>query len=245
MLSLLSESHLFGETIAEHSFPLEYNSLLSVLGATTVPLRDAEPFTAQGRPATPKRQLKQIGGSKKFQLFPIDQATLNQDLDVRLRAEGWQEQPVADGAEASSSINLRGDFVRNGVFVEVEFGNAASLYRDLFKFQVASRSGVGQVGVLVVATTRMAKFFDSGVATFNQARELLPYMRLGIQMPVWIVGIQPSDWSVVEDRYASMEDTATRHGLTCHPYSAVHHLSDDAVEMAQETELSVSAVELP
>ena len=51
---------------------------------------------------------------------------------------------------------LLGDFAKGGIFVEVEFGNMASAFRDLFKFQIASRSGAGRLGVLVVASDRVA-----------------------------------------------------------------------------------------
>ena len=92
-MKLSSESHLFGETIAEHGFPLEYDELISVLGGLELPLRPAEPFTVQGRPATPKRQMKRIGGQRKYSLFPVDQGQLNQLLHDRLRDAGWTAEP--------------------------------------------------------------------------------------------------------------------------------------------------------
>ena len=65
--------------------------------------------------------------------------------------------------------HLRGDFEKNGVFVEVEFGNVASLYRDLFKFHIAGTSGAAEVGIIVVATAQLAAFFDQGQATWETA----------------------------------------------------------------------------
>ena len=50
---------------------------------------------------------------------------------------------------------------------------------DLFKFQIAGRSGIGKVGVLVVATAAVTRLFDSAVATYEQAVNLLPYMKIG------------------------------------------------------------------
>lgn len=223
MLTIKSESHLFGETIVEHGFPAEYDSLLGVLGGTAIPLRPSGPFTPKGRPATPKRQTKAIGGDKAFALFPVDQGSLNIHLRDRLRSEGWTTEPVAakHPAGAPAELALRGDFARGGVFVEVEFGNSASIFRDLFKFQIASRSGAGEVGVLIVATSQTAKFFDSGVATYEQAIGLLPYMKIGIQMPIWIVGLEPSDWLPVKSRYREMHAVATANGLACHSYDDV------------------------
>lgn len=223
MLRISSLSHLFGETIAEHGFPVEYDELLEILGSTALPLREAEPFTERGRPTTPKRQMKRVGGRRAAALFPVDQAALNRELQDRLRAVGWTAEPVATGHPlgTAADLALRGDFAKEGLFVEVEFGNSASLFRDLFKFQVASRSGAGEVAVLIVATAHLAKFFDSGVATFEQATGLIPYMRIGIQMPVWIVGIEPASWEPIKDRYDIMHRVATEHGVTCHAFETV------------------------
>jgi hypothetical protein len=223
MLTIVTASHLFGETIAEHGFPNEHGELLDVLGGIDVPLRPAEPFTPRGRPATPKRQTKNIGGRRAYALFPIDQGAINSELHGRLRGLGWSAEPVATGQPLGTpaDIALRGDFAKGGVFVEVEFGNSASLFRDLFKFQVASRSGTGEVGVLIVASAQMAKFFDSGVATYEQAVNLIPYMRIGIQMPIWVIGIEPASWAPLKERYDLMYEVATANEVPCHAFSMV------------------------
>jgi hypothetical protein len=223
VLKIASESHLFGETIVEHGFPDGYDELIDAFGGMEIPLRKAEPFTPQGRPATPKRQKKKIGGRSAYALFPVDQAKLNGQLHDRLREHGWTTEPIAAGRPLGTpaDISLRGDFAKKGVFVEVEFGNSASLYRDLFKFQIASRSGMGEVAVLIVATTQLAKLFDSGVGTFEQAVSLLPYMKIGIQMPVWIVGIEPTSWEPIKERYDWMYRVATQNGVECHEFETV------------------------
>lgn len=112
-------------------------------------------------------------------------------------------------------LRLKGDFVRNKVFVEVEFGNAASVFRDLFKFQVASRAKVGEVAVLVVATERLGRMFDSGVATLEHARRLMPYLSIGIQMPIWICGIEPDDFDDIRNRYDEMLSVCEKNGVPC------------------------------
>lgn len=201
-------------------------------------MRPSGPFTAKGRPATPKRQTKPIGGKKAFALFPIDQGSLNIYLRDRLRTDGWSTEPVAAGHAIGTpaDLALRGDFASEGVFVEVEFGNSASLFRDLFKFQIASRSGSGEVGVLITATAQTAKFFDSGVATYEQAVGLLPYMKIGIQMPIWIVGIEPADWQPVKARYDEMHTVAAANDLTCHSYDAVFGSVASGAETDEESD---------
>lgn len=218
-----SRSHLYAQTIAEGDFRVEWEELLDVLGTIEPPLRVAGPFTPTGRPPTPKRQFRNIGGRRRLALFPIDQAAFNALLDVRLRGLGWTSQPIARGDLVAGPIpnNLLGDFAKGGIFVEVEFGNMASAFRDLFKFQIASRSGAGRMGVLVVASDKVARFFDQGVATFEQVTRLLPYMGIGLQLPTVVVGLDLNNWSAVHARYDEMYALAVANGLDCHPWETV------------------------
>ena len=137
-MKVTSSSHLYGETIIRYGFPEEYEELLEVLAAIEVPLRAAGPFTTRGRPATPKRQRRKIAGQERYVLMPIDQKHLNAKIDEALRVKDWTRQPFAAREAIGTPLDssLKGDFSKNGVFVEVEFGNAASLFRDLFKFQI-------------------------------------------------------------------------------------------------------------
>jgi hypothetical protein len=128
------QSHLHAETILEGEYAAEWEELKDVLGTTDVPLRPIAPFTATGRPTSPKRQRRRLGGSDSFVMLPIDQPALNTELDVRLRALGWTTQPFAVEGLPGEALPtfLQGDFSKRRVFVEVEFGNSASLFRDLF-----------------------------------------------------------------------------------------------------------------
>jgi hypothetical protein len=229
-MQLRLASHLYAETVAEGDFKPQWASLLDVLGTIDPPLRAAGPFTPTGRPPTPKRQRRRIGGHNLWAMFPVDQAAMNATLDRRFRDVGWSRQPVVAKGLVGGPVptGLLGDFARDGVFVEVEFGNMASLYRDLFKFQIAGRSGAGQIGVLVVATDRVARFFDQGVATFEQAVSLLPYMNIGLQLPTVIVGLDLNveGWQRVRRRYEEMQAVCEANGLECHPFEAVFGAPD-------------------
>jgi hypothetical protein len=156
-------------------------------------------------------------------MFPIDQGAFNGLLDRRLRELGWHPQPIARGDLVPGPIpnGLLGDFAKGGIFVEVEFGNMASAFRDLFKFQIASRSGAGRLGVLVVASDRVSRFFDQGVASFEQVTRLLPYMGIGLQLPTVVVGLDLNDWTAVRTRYDEMRAIAEANGLECHSFDAV------------------------
>jgi hypothetical protein len=219
-MKIRSASHLHGETILRHDFPACYSDIMGVLQELVVSLRDAGPFQV-GRGKPPKRQERRIGGLRRYAMMPVHQVDMNRAIRNAMRERNWDKEPLAAHIPGGTPVDnlLRGDFVKEGVFVEVEFGNVASMFRDLFKFQIAARSGVGEVAVLIVAVAQMAKLIDQAVATFEQADGLRPYMAIGIQMPIWIAGIEPSSYGPVKSRYDEMFAVATANGLDCHDFA--------------------------
>lgn len=217
------DSHIFGAIIAKHEFTDRAMEIESALKALRVPFGPVSPLTTYGRPMTPKRQLVTISGERKPSIFPVSQRGLNKQLKESFKKHAWKGEPIAVGKTGgfSEKLGLKGDFVKDGVFVEVEFGNVASLSRDLLKFQIANRAEQGELGVLITATRRFAKFMDQGIATFEAAQALLPAMRLGIQMPIWIIGIEPTDWEPLETKYSEMLKTCEAAGIDCHPYESI------------------------
>jgi hypothetical protein len=221
IVRIQTASHLHGEVVLEHAFPREYDSLMGTLGGLSIPLRPVGEFRESGRPLSPKRHMRPIGGRRLPFLLPVNQAALNKQLDSALRSEGWTPQPIASGSMVGeeASLGLRGDFYREGVFVEVEFGNIASFYRDLFKFQIANRARTGHVAVLIAGTEKLARFFDSGITTFEAANHYLPYLAIGIQMPICFVGIEPDSFDEIGQRYEELRALCEENGLECHPFS--------------------------
>ena len=221
-MRILSASHNHGDVIVRHGFPDEYQSLISALNSIDIPLRPLRPFTENTRPKEPKRHNRSIAGNTRPFLLPVNQGALNSAIEDRLRSSGWTTQPVAAGdfATATTPLSLKGDFFKNGVFVEVEFGNIASMHRDFFKFQIANRAQPRSVAVLVVATEKLAKYFDSGVTTFEAAKRHIPYLAMGIQMPIWIVGVEPESYDDIGTRYREMHALCVKNGLQCHTFEA-------------------------
>lgn len=237
-MRIVSASHNHGEVIVRHGFPEEHQSLTSMLSSLSIPLRPIKPFTLNSRPKEPKRHERVIGSRKLPFLLPVDQGALNRVIKGLLRSSGWQTEPVAAGdfATGVTPLNLRGDFVRNGVFVEVEFGNVASMHRDFFKFQIANRARPRSVAVLLVATERLAKYFDSGVTTFEAAQRHIPYLAMGIQMPIWIVGFEPESFADIECHYGKMHALCAENGLDCHTFEATGGYSVNEDEGSYEIE---------
>lgn len=221
-MKLSSASHNHGDVIVRHGFPKEWQSLVGTLEAMEIPLRPLKGFTTDTRPKEPKRHIRTIGSKRLPFLLPVDQSALNKTIETALRKEGWSSQPVAAGdfATGETPLSLKGDFFRNSVFVEVEFGNIASMHRDFFKFQIASRANAEAVAVLIVATGTLAKYFDSGVTTFEAAVRHIPYLAMGIQMPIWIVGLEPSDLTKLQSHYDQMHHICMKHGVEAHPFES-------------------------
>ena len=221
-MRVVSTHHQHGQTICEHDFPDEASSLVNTLSLLEPPVYQIDGFDETSRPKKPKRQMRPLPGvGRKPFLMPVDQSSMNKAISRALRTDGWSSEPVAAGPMASpeTPLGLKGDFVRNGVFVEVEFGNVASMHRDFFKFQIANRAGAGAVGVLIVATDRLARFFDSGVATFEIASKSRPFLAIGVQMPIWIIGIEPDDFEfAIGPRYREMWELCRSNGVECHPW---------------------------
>jgi hypothetical protein len=217
------QSHQYAETVLEGQFRDEWEELLDVLGTMDVPLRPLGPYTRSGRPKSPKRQSRVIGGRRASALMPVDQAAMNRKIRDALSARGWHAEPyiLIDRHGHPIDTRLRGDFEKSGVFVEVEFGNVASFYRDLFKFHIAGTTGAAQVGTIVVATDALARLFDQGQARFEQAVSLLPYMRAGVQLPTALVGIDVNDWEPIRTRYREMQELVEANREPCHSFDAV------------------------
>lgn len=223
-MRLVFAHHQHGRTICENDYPAEAASLVSVLSMLEPPVYPLDGFDENSRPKKPKRQMRPLPGlGKKPFLMPVNQSAMNRAISEALRGDGWGSEPVAAGPMASPTtpLGLKGDFVRNGVFVEVEFGNVASMHRDFFKFQIANRAGAGDVGVLVVATDKLARFFDSGVATFEVADKNRPFLAIGVQMPIWIIGIEPDDFEFsIGQRYREMWALCQENGVDCHSWES-------------------------
>lgn len=235
-MRILSSEHQHGDTICRVDFPSEHEALTHALSLLEAPLYEFDAFTTTGRPLKPKRHVRDIGGVTLPALLPVDQRAMNATLKRTLESDDWTSEPVAAGPMAGpdTPLNLRGDFVRNRVFVEVEFGNVASMHRDFFKFQIANRSGAGDVGVLVVATQRFAQFFDTNVATYETALRNRPYLAIGVQMPIWIVGIEPEDFvRGVGARYAEMFELCKKNAVECHSFDAVLASHGEGIRSAE------------
>ena len=117
------------------------------------------------------------------------QAAYNRAFAAEFQRMGWEAQPLL-----GEKPKLIGDFRKGLVFVEIQFGNSATLYRDYYKFQYGLANGLLSLAVLVVPTAP-AKFFPSRPSSVNNMAEYsLAHTCLAvlpINVPTMLVGLLP------------------------------------------------------
>ena len=124
------------------------------------------------------------------QLFE-HQTGYNKALEGEFARAGWELQPLL-----YDDPKLIGDFRKNDVFVEVQFGNSATLYRDYYKFHYGLTHNLLSLAVLIVPTNP-GVFFPtrrqsvSNMAEFDLAEK---YFRLlPIPVPILLIGLLPEN----------------------------------------------------
>lgn len=119
------------------------------------------------------------------------QAGYNKALDICFGQQGWELQPVL-----KRQPKLIGDFRKHLVFVEVQFGNSATLFRDYYKFQYGLANGLLSLAVLIVPTDPQSFFPTRRNSVNNMAEYKLAvncFTDLPINVPTLVVGLLPEN----------------------------------------------------
>lgn len=139
--------------------------------------------------------------SKTNKRLDVLQQLMNAYFDRRLCIDNdWSHHPLATRIAASG---LRSDFRKIfddvAVQVEVQFGNMARWYSDIFKFQTAYSQELSQIAISIVPTAALAKRIDSNIAHFERALRELPSAELSITLPILLIGLEPDEDTPVVD----------------------------------------------
>jgi hypothetical protein len=108
------------------------------------------------------------------------------------KRNGWTQQPIL-----CDKPKLKGDFLKNDVFVEIQFGNSATIFRDYYKFHMGLVKKLLSIAVLIIPTNQYAFFPDrkrasiANMATFEYALE--HFSSLTIPVPILLIGLLPSN----------------------------------------------------
>ena len=119
------------------------------------------------------------------------QTGYNKALAVELHKRGWTLQP-----RLCDNPRLIGDAGKNGVFVEVQFGNSSTLYRDYYKFHYGLLNGLLSLAVLIVPTNPLEFFPTRPKSVANMAEYDLAYRHfkvLPIPVPILLIGLLPDN----------------------------------------------------
>lgn len=133
----------------------------------------------------------------------FSQSDYNKRINEGLSAAGWaREQRVVD------ELGLKCDFEKNGIWVEVEFGNARSYYQDYVKFMLAKKYRSARLGLLLCSTMSFATLLCelgqqrarensvrerppvySGMMNYEKAARELPFLGFMFEMPIVVAGV--------------------------------------------------------
>jgi hypothetical protein len=134
---------------------------------------------------TPEFEIEHNGSTFRHQ------TAYNKAFDVEFSRYNWQVQP-----ELYGNPKLIGDYQKNDVFVEIQFGNSASLYRDYYKFHFGLTNNLLSLAVLIVPTNPK-EFFPTRPASVSNMAEFVLAFRyfklLPIPVPILLLGLLPEN----------------------------------------------------
>lgn len=140
----------------------------------------------------------------------VKQGLLNSLIDFVFVSDGWENQPYIDN-RLERKIDQRGDFSMTTkekvrVFVEVEFGNTGSVFRDLFKFNVAHSLETYDCGILILPMRNLQRRID-GIAPFERVKKLLEAAPNSVDLPLILIGIDSDGTNETEQCLVEINDS--------------------------------------
>jgi hypothetical protein len=111
----------------------------------------------------------------------------------------WDWHPLiidADPDDTKRGSQLRSDFRKDRIEVEVQFGNVARYAYDVYKMAISMALGQADVGIQVVCTKRFAGITGGNIAYYERAVRELERSRLTLIVPLVVIGIEPEQWII-------------------------------------------------
>ena len=133
-----------------------------------------------------------IEWEEEFKVIKLESTLLhktayNKRFEIEFEKLGSEKKPLL-----SQKPRLIGDFRKNLVFVEIQFGNSATLYRDFYKFQYGLQNGLLSLSVLIVPINPK-EFFPTRPRSISNMAEYdlaLRYFKvLPISVPTMVIGL--------------------------------------------------------
>ena len=164
----------------------------------------------------------------------VVQQLLNTYFDRRFAVDlGWDYHPNATTIDDSQlAADFRTTFNADQetsltIQSEVQFGNAARWYSDIFKFQTAYSQDLIDIGLSIVPLNELAKRIDSNITNFERCRRELPSADMSITLPVLTIGVIPDrDTTIIDisrSRFTSLGQITGRY-MTENRFRVVNNL---------------------
>jgi hypothetical protein len=205
MLNLRYHAYRYADAVLDHrSFRDAKKEIEQVICNAPIPLLDPEnPNPKTGGVKFRKRKSLRSGGGDRYLFLPVDQKALNTHLDREFVRLEWEPQPtiVSEEVGKGPETGLKGDFKKGRLQVEIQFGNMARWYTDVFKFQLSYALGAIDVGVLVVPTQEFSNLIDENIAYFERVTRELPWAKMSLTLPILVIGVEPIDYSPIRACY--------------------------------------------
>jgi hypothetical protein len=133
--------------------------------------------------------------SKSNKSLHVVQQLMNTYFDRRFAIDhGWQYHPLAtDIAGSKLAADFRKQFAKVTIQTEIQFGNMARWYSDIFKLQAGYSQGLIHCGLCVVPMYSLAIKIDSNIVNFERVIRELPAATLSITLPILVIGLEPDE----------------------------------------------------
>jgi len=186
-----------GDTFRVTAFPLNVQPAKRLVVTEWICLKTSERILDTHAPV---REIPAVVQSVEFNADE-GQHFYNRQLFKYFKEWNWDAEK-----RVIPNLPLKSDFIKSGVQVEVEFGNARTYYQDYIKFLLAHNQEVASVGVLIVPTESFARTLCavgrkkaeakgrhsySGMIHLEKVRRELDYLAFMLKMPLAIAGIGP------------------------------------------------------
>lgn len=146
--------------------------------------------------------LRRDGGNPRF---PISQIRMNTWVDAEFsNVGGWEYHP-----RITDNTRLEGDFKKDRIQIEVQFGNMARWTYDILKFQITYSQGLVDIGILVVPVQWFAGVIGDNVVYYERVLRELPHAKLSITLPILVLGLEPDDAETLALRAVGQQQAAS------------------------------------
>lgn len=131
--------------------------------------------------------------------YKISATLPDQIKEAFVNSGGWQKEVPSRLKEDSQlarvgdkSVDLRN--LQERVDIEIERGNVASLYRDVFKFNIHKKADIIDLGIVIAPVQELSLTFGENIAWYERIQDELSISwkyTANADCPILLIGLQP------------------------------------------------------